>query len=178
MNQRAARAITAVMIALFAAHCAGEAHYHLRTDGRRVRTGLERFIASKAKKYRGKSAALVTNHSGYDFDLKQNIQLLRDKGIKISMVFAPEHGVYGYMDDIDRRGWWYDGTIRCTVYNLYGINRGFLRYLLGLSDIVIFDIQDMGMRCYTYITNLKDVIDALDGLNRELIVLDRPNPVG
>ncbi len=178
MKQPPARTLAVLIIALFAAHCAGEAQYHLRSDGRRVRTGLENFIGSKAKKYRGKSAALVTNHSGYDFDLRQNIQLLREKGINVSMVFAPEHGVYGYKNDIDYQAGWYDSTIKCPIYNLYGINRATLRYLLGRSDIVIFDIQDMGMRCYTYITNLKDIIDALDGLDRELIVLDRPNPAG
>ena len=80
----------------------GEPQYHLslrRQAG--SAPAWKNSSMSKAKKYRGKNAALVTNHSGYDFDLRQNIQLLRERGINVSMVLAPEHGVYGYKNDID-----------------------------------------------------------------------------
>jgi uncharacterized protein YbbC (DUF1343 family) len=158
--------------------CGSSVNYHLNSGGHRVRTGIEKFINGPVKKYRGKKAALVTNHSGYDFDLRQNVQLLRDKGITVSMILAPEHGIYGYKNDIDYHPVTFDRNIHCYIYNLLGMNRNTLRYLVQQADIVIFDIQDMGMRCYTYITNLKDVMDAMEGLDRELIVLDRPNPVG
>ncbi len=157
--------------------CIPSVRYHL-SGGGRVRTGLENFISSGAKKYRGKKAALVTNHSGYDFDLEQNIRLLRDRGIEVIMIMAPEHGIWGYKNDLDYMYSWYDYTVKSPVFNLFTLDRQTLRALFQKADIIIFDIQDMGMRCYTYITNLKDVIDALDGLDRELIILDRPNPLG
>lgn len=167
-----------LILLLFSAGCGHTVQYYINPGGHRVRTGLENFINCKAKKYKGRKAVLVTNHSGYDFDLHQNIQLLKDKGIVIASVLAPEHGIYGYKNDLDYQLTWYDASINLQVYNLYRCNQYQLRYLFQAADMVIFDIQDMGMRCYTYITNLKDIIDALDGLDRELIVLDRPNPAG
>src|SRR5271157_485378 len=119
----------AIIIAIFTAGCAGSINYHLNRGGHRVRTGLENFIASKAAKYAGRKAALVTNHSGYDFDLRPNIQLLREKGIMVTMVLAPEHGIYGYKNDLDYRYGWYDWNIKCTVYNLFSTNRYILQYL-------------------------------------------------
>lgn len=169
-------AVLALLILL--GGCTASVRYYLNGGGGRVSIGLENFIASKAKKYRGKKAALVTNHSGYDFNLEQNIRLLRDRGIDIIMIMAPEHGIWGYKNDLDYKYSWYDQTVKSPVFNLFTLDRQNLRVLFQKTDIVIFDIQDMGMRCYTYITNLKDVIDALDGLDRELIILDRPNPLG
>jgi len=172
--QNAAAILTAICIA----GCASGAAYHLGSGGPRVRTGLENFIAARAASYKGRKAALVTNQSGYDSGLRQNIELLREKGIVVSMVLAPEHGLYGFQNGVDYQYGWYDGSIKCMVYNMFSTNRYVLQYLFRSVDIVIFEIQDMGMRCFTYITNLKDVMDALDGMDRELIVLDRPDPVG
>jgi uncharacterized protein YbbC (DUF1343 family) len=157
--------------------CARRINYH-QNGGSRVRTGLENFAGHRARKYAGKTAILVSNQSGFDFNLEQNITLLRKGGIRIDTLLAPEHGVYGNMNELDHRGSWYDPEIKCRVYNLYRLDRQSLRRLIERADVAIFDIQDMGMRCYTYISNLKDIMDAMDGLDRELIVLDRPNPAG
>jgi uncharacterized protein YbbC (DUF1343 family) len=168
----------AILMAICIVGCARGINYHLRSGGHRVRTGLENYISSRAAAYKGKKAALVTNHSGYDFDLRQNIELFREKGIVVTVVLAPEHGIYGFKNEIDYQYGWYDWSIKCTVYNLFSTNQYVLQYLFRSVDIIIFDIQDMGMRCFTYITNLKNVMDALEGMERELIVLDRPDPVG
>jgi len=178
MNRINLRISVACIFLILFPGCGASVNYHLNSGGHRVRTGIEKFVNGPVKKYPGKKAALVTNHSGYDFDLRQNVQLLRDKGVAVSFILAPEHGIYGYKNDIDYHPVTFDRNINCYIYNLLGINRNTLRYLVQQTDIVIFDIQDMGMRCYTYITNLKDIMDAMDGLDRELIVLDRPNPVG
>ncbi len=156
-----------------------EIYYNLPVrDLRRVYTGLENFIKDYADSYRGKRAAVVTNHSGVDFELRRNIELFRNKGIEIAVVFAPEHGIYGYQNNYDKKLYIVDKTLNLLVYNLHHLDVPRIRHLMRVADIVIFDIQDMGMRCYTYISSLKMVMDALSSSHKELIVLDRPNPIG
>lgn len=165
-----------VLLTIMLPHSCTAQYYHLFEKGRRVRTGLEVFCDQKAKRYAGMKAAVVTNNSGYDYHLQRNIYLLKNKGIQVTMILEPEHGLYGYKNEMDYSYGWFDEHTGLPVYNLYGAARQQLRHLFSGVDLVIFDIQDMGMRCYTYITDLKVVMDALDGSNRELIVLDRPNP--
>ncbi len=143
-----------------------------------VVTGLENFLAGHAGKYQGKVAAIVTNHSGIDFNLQNNINLVRSKKIEVAMILAPEHGLYGYQNRYDEENYVIDESFNTIVYNLHSLNSKTLGHLLKTADIVIFDIQDMGMRCYTYISSLKFVMDTLSGTKIELIVLDRPNPLG
>jgi uncharacterized protein YbbC (DUF1343 family) len=171
-------AIIWIMSVILFAGCVSDINYHFQTGGRKVITGLENFINGGIKEYEDKKTALVTNQSGFDFNLKRNIQLLRAGGIRISLLLAPEHGLYGYFRDTEYPYYRYDRTFNLPVYNLFYLDKNTLKALLGSVDIVIFDIQDMGMRCYTYITNLKEIIDALQGLKTELIVLDRPDPIG
>ncbi len=168
-----------LLIVLFLSGCASQVSYNLPArNSRRVYTGLEVFISGDAKKYSGKRAVLVTNHSGVDFSLNKNIDLLRGKGMVISLILAPEHGVYGFENVYDRRMYHVDGRLGVVVYNLHHLNVPSLRHLIRGADAVVFDIQDMGLRCYTYISCLKLVMDALNGGTAELIVLDRPNPLG
>lgn len=157
--------------------CGGDSYY-LPTDSRTVETGLERFLRKDADTFEGKRIALVTNHSGVDFNLRHNISLLREKGITISFILVPEHGLYGYHDEYDTRLYRVDRVYDLILYNLHKLNQRRLKNLLSGTDGVLFDIQDMGMRCYTYISDLKMVMDAMKGTRIPLVVLDRPNPVG
>ncbi len=173
------RALAGLAISvLFAASCSRTARYYYPEKTDRVRTGLEVFIESKARNYRGKKAAVVTNHSGVNYELESNIKCLEKAGIDVISIMAPEHGLYGYHNEYEKNVYSVDPNYRATVYNLHKLNNNSLGYLLDRADIVIFDIQDMGMRCYTYISNLKFVMDTLRGTGKELIVLDRPNPIG
>lgn len=147
-------------------------------NGHIVQTGLENFIKHHASAYRGKLAVLVTNHSGTDFNLQHNIDLLRSKGILVAFVLVPEHGLYGFHNEYDRNPYHVDTDYDVVVYNLHHFNARTLRSMLSIADFVVYDIQDMGMRCYTYISSLKLVMDALNGTARELVVCDRPNPLG
>lgn len=169
-----------IIFASLALSCStAEIYYNLPVrDPRRVYTGLESFIENYADSYRGKRAAVVTNHSGVDFELRRNIDLFRSKGIEIAVVFAPEHGIYGYQNNYDKKLYIVDETLNLVVYNLHHLDVLRIRHLMRVADIIIFDIQDMGMRCYTYISSLKMVMDALSSTDKELIVLDRPNPIG
>jgi len=147
-------------------------------DGPRVRSGLENFITRHSSAYNGKLAVLVTNHSGTDFNLQHNIDLLRSRGILVAFVLVPEHGLYGFHNEYDRTSYHVDGDYDIVVYNLHHFNARSLRRMLTVADFVVYDIQDMGMRCYTYISSLKLVMDALNGTGKELVVCDRPNPLG
>lgn len=171
--------IVYAMAVSFLLDCSSSAVYNLPAKRqKRVYTGLENFIEGDARDYRGKKVALVTNHSGVDYNLGKNIDLLRRQGLEIVFACAPEHGLYGYENDYDSRLYQVDSRLNVVVYNLHHLTVGQLRHLFGLADAVIFDIQDMGMRCYTYVSSLKQVMDALNGTSIELVVLDRPNPLG
>lgn len=158
--------------------CAGRVQYYYPENIDRVRTGIEVFLDRYAGRYRGKTAAVVTNHSGTDYYLEPNIRLLEKKGIDVISILAPEHGLYGFQNEYEKSAYSVDPNFNAVVYNLHKLNTNSLGYILDKADIVIFDIQDMGMRCYTYISNLKFVMDTLNGTDKELIVLDRPNPIG
>lgn len=171
---------TALAIACGAIGCGhAPVQYDLPSGSkRRVLTGLEVFIGERAKDYRGRTAALVSNHSGVDHSLRANVELLRASGISIALAFAPEHGLHGHQNAYDTRGYIVDERRNLMVYNLHLLTVDSLRHLLRRVDLVIYDIQDMGMRCYTYVSDLKMVMDALAGTGTELVVLDRPNPLG
>jgi len=150
----------------------------MNKDRPSVVTGLERFLGGDIKDYHGKNVVLVTNHSGVDYNLQQNITLLRNKGIEIAFVLVPEHGLYGYRNEYDRRLYSVDKKKNLIIYNLHKLEKSSLKGLLGVADVILFDIQDMGMRCYTYISVLKFLMDTINGTGIELVVLDRPNPLG
>jgi uncharacterized protein YbbC (DUF1343 family) len=158
--------------------CFRPSNYNISSQySARVYTGLEQFIRLKAFRYKGKKAALITNHSGISFNLKQNLQLLKSEGIIIKDLFAPEHGIYGHEEEYSKTKVKPDLAQKINVFNMHNISNSHFSKLLHQSDLVIFDIQDMGMRCYTYISNLKRIMDLLENSELELIVLDRPNPI-
>ena len=90
---------------------------------------------------------------------------------------APEHGLYGFQNEYDKNSSINDEKLGVIIYNMHMLSKRDFRNLIKQADLVIFDIQDMGMRCYTYITNLKFVMDSLSDTGIELVVLDRPNPI-
>jgi len=167
--------IPLTLLLLAAISC--NAHYYMPSNSRHVYTGLERFMGWRSGKYRNRQAVVITNHSGLDCNLNTTVELLRSRGIIVRSVLAPEHGLHGYRNSYDDKISYQDRD-NITVYNLHKLDRHSLSMILIEGDFVIFDIQDMGMRCYTYVSNLKFIMDTLNGSDMELIVLDRPNPVG
>jgi uncharacterized protein YbbC (DUF1343 family) len=151
--------------------------YNLNAESPRIKTGLENFMDCCSSKYKNKKILIATNHSGVNSSLIQNITLLRKSGIIIETALAPEHGLYGNQNDFDNNTYIEDKNFNLKVYNLHKLDENLLKKLISETDTVFFDIQDMGMRCYTYISNLKRIIDAMDGSGKEFVVLDRPNPI-
>ena len=158
--------------------CKTEQNYYLPSKSTRVYTGLENFIKNYSEEYKKKKVILITNHSGVNYSLKSNIALLKEKQIEIMAILAPEHGAFGYQNEYDKKKYLDINIETPIIYNLHKLKDNEIKYLLTSSDFVIFDIQDMGMRCYTYVSNLKHIIDIMHNMKQKLLIFDRPNPIG
>ncbi len=120
---------------------------------------------------------LITNYSGVDSELNENIDVFLNENLKITKIFAPEHGIFGIADGEAFE----DSThpfYNIPVISLYGEKRKPSKEDLDDIDILIFDIQDVGLRYYTYLYTLAYSLIAASENNIKLIVLDRPNPLG
>lgn len=122
-----------------------------------------------------KRVALVVNHTSMvgDTHLADTLMAL---GVKLSKIFAPEHGFRGTADPGEHVDDGIDRKLGLPVVSLYGANRKPKAEQLTDTDVVVFDIQDVGTRFYTYISTLHYVMEACAENNKKLIVLDRPNP--
>jgi len=141
--------------------------------------------ANQTEKYisilEGKSVALVANQTSVIFKSKGNTHLvdsLLSLDIKIKKVFAPEHGFRGKADAGEKIKDDIDHKTGLPLISLHGKSRKPSSEQLANIDIVLFDIQDVGVRFYTYIATLQLVMEACAENNIPLIVLDRPNPNG
>ena len=128
---------------------------------------------------KGKNVGLVTNPSGVDRNLRSTIDILFNAPeVNLVALFGPEHGVRG---DVQAGGKVSDNVDEATglpVYSLYGATRKPAREMLEGIDIMVYDIQDVGARSYTFISTLGLVMEACAEAGIEVMVLDRPNPLG
>ena len=144
-----------------------------------VKLGNEVLLESYSHLIDGKKVGLVTNQTGVDSRGISFIDiLLASRGTKLIALYAPEHGI----DGIVRAGAWVDSYIHprydIPVYSLYGSTRMPTYEMLLKIDVLLFDIQDIGARSYTYMSTLQYCLVAAKKYNKPLIVLDRPNPLG
>jgi len=132
--------------------------------------------APEAKRHIG----LVTNQTGIDASGKRTIDVLAQApGVSLDAIFSPEHGVTGTLDTTDVNNS-KDAATGVTVYSVYGASDAARRpppEVLRSLDAIVFDIQDAGVRFYTYETTLGYFLEAAAKAGIEMIVLDRPNPV-
>jgi uncharacterized protein YbbC (DUF1343 family) len=143
----------------------------------RVKTGLEILARDDFAPLRGKRVGLVTNHSGIDASRKSAIDILFGaKSFTLSALFCPEHGIRGSADGKVDDG--RDARTGLPVRSLYGKTRKPTPDMIRDVDVLVFDIQDVGARFYTYITTLALVMEAARENGKEVVVLDRPNPIG
>lgn len=126
---------------------------------------------------KGKAVALVVNHTSLS-GKAHLADTLKACGILIKKVFAPEHGFRGAAADGEKISDGVDSKTGLSVVSLYGNNRKPTPEQLSDVDVVIFDIQDVGTRFYTYISTMGYVMEACGEQNKKMIVLDRPNPNG
>lgn len=142
-----------------------------------VLTGIDVLKKQNFAILKGKKIGLVTNHTGKDRDGNTTIDLLaKADGVTLVTLFSPEHGIRGEKDE--KVGDGKDEKTGLPVYSLYGERRKPTPEQLKGLDAVVYDIQDIGCRFYTYISTLKLCLEAANEAGIPLIVLDRPNPIG
>lgn len=145
----------------------------------KVKVGIEVLRDLDFLPLQGKRVGLVTNPSGVDHKLKSTIEILHEAPqVNLVALYGPEHGVRG---DVYAGGHVADYTDPITglpVYSLYGPTRKPTAKMLEGIDVMVYDIQDVGARCYTFISTLGLVMEACAALDIEVVVLDRPNPLG
>jgi uncharacterized protein YbbC (DUF1343 family)/CubicO group peptidase (beta-lactamase class C family) len=142
-----------------------------------VVSGLDVLVRDKFASLKGRNVALVTNHTGRTAAGESVIDLLhKADGVKLVALFSPEHGIRGELDEKVADG--KDEKTGLPVYSLYGERRKPTAEQLRGVDTVVYDIQDIGCRFYTYISTLGLVMEAAKENKLRVVVLDRPNPIG
>jgi uncharacterized protein YbbC (DUF1343 family) len=124
-----------------------------------------------------KRVGLITNHTGRGAGGASTIDILfRATGVRLTALFSPEHGIRGESDEKVSSG--VDARTGLPVYSLYGTSCRPTREMLRNVDVLVFDIQDIGTRFYTYIGTLSLAMRAAKEAGIPFVVLDRPNPIG
>ena len=145
-----------------------------------MQLGIEVFLKDKKKlaSLKGKRVGLICHPASVDKDLNHSLDLLAKK-IKISCAFGPQHGVRGdKQDNMIESPDFQDPLLNIPIFSLYGEVRRPTKKMMDHFDVVIFDLQDLGCRIYTFITTLLYVMEECAKFHKKMIVLDRPNPAG
>jgi len=144
-----------------------------------VNTGLDVLLEKHIDKLFGKNIGLVTNHSGIDKNGTSNIsRFITQDSINLVKIFTPEHGLAGLIPDgeiVERDS---VSQLLPPIISLYGKSKKPTLEMYNDIDLIIYDIQDVGARFYTYISTLGLAMEAASEANIPFIVLDRPNPIG
>ena len=142
--------------------------------------GLENISPSMRAHLHNKRIALVTNQTGVDQQGRRNVDLLLNYGIAVQYLCAPEHGLFGTVEAGKGFGNHKDPASGLEIVSLYkkDNHRVIDHTLVNAIDVFIFDIQDAGMRHYTYISTLYKLIEVAARHDKQIVILDRPNLLG
>jgi uncharacterized protein YbbC (DUF1343 family) len=161
------------MLVIFTAVAAAASH------GQIVETGLESLIKSDFAPLRGNKVGLVTNPTGVDHYLRSAVDILYNApDVELVALYGPEHGVRGEFTAGEHVDFEKDPSTGLPVYSLYGKTRKPTPEMLRDIDVLVYDIQDIGSRSYTFISTLGLVMEAAAENGKKVVVLDRPNPLG
>ena len=142
----------------------------------RVQTGLDVLEAQKFAPLHGKHVGLITNHTGVDAQERSTVQVLAHApGVQLVALFSPEHGIAGHADDNVPSS--KDASTGLPIYSLYGDHNRPTEEMLNGIDALVFDVQDAGVRFYTYTTTMGYCMEEAAKKGIEFYVLDRPNPI-
>ncbi|PYT29787.1 MAG: hypothetical protein DMG57_10400 [Acidobacteria bacterium] len=151
-------------------------HREVARNGQ-VLTGLDVWADEGFPQLKGKRAGLITNHTGIDRQGRRNIDRMLDAGVHVAALFSPEHGLSG-KEDRENISNAVDPKTGIKIWSLYsGKDRRLTPEMLAGLDALVFDIQDVGARFYTYVSTMAYAMEDAAKANIPFYVLDRPNPV-
>ena len=141
-----------------------------------VLSGIDR-IETVSHLLEGKRVGLMTNPTGIDHQLKSTVDIIQER-FHLTALYAVEHGIRGAAQAGDRVTNTVDELTGVPVFSAFGENSHFTDEMLDAFDVLLFDIQDVGSRFYTYLYSLAYAMEACNRAGKSMIVLDRINPVG
>lgn len=144
-----------------------------------MRLGLDVFLRRHVRAFKGERIGLVTNMTGVNRRLIPIIDLFYEHpDIRLTALYGPEHGIRGDAKEGEAVESSTDSYTGLPVFSLYGKNRKPTPQMLEPVDVVVFDLQDIGSRYYTFIYTMAYVMEACGEQGKRFVVLDRPNPIG
>ncbi len=144
---------------------------------KRVKPGLEVLLEQEMSLVRGRRVGLVTNHSAVTSDVTHIVDALLGAGVNLVALYGPEHGVRGDVADGQEIASGTDTRTGLPVHSLYGPTRKPTREMLAGVEVMLYDLQDVGARFYTYTYTMSYVMQACAEHGKQFVVLDRPNPI-
>jgi uncharacterized protein YbbC (DUF1343 family) len=148
-------------------------------DLKKFKVGAEALLEDHKDLIKGKRVGLITNPTGVDQNLTSVVDLLfNDPDVELTALYGPEHGVRGSAQAGAYVEYYIDEKTQLPVYSLYGKTKKPTPDMLENVDVLLFDIQDVGTRFYTYIYTMAYAMEAAKENDIPFIVLDRPNPLG
>lgn len=145
--------------------------------GQRVRTGAEVLISSRLELLKGKRIGIICNHTSVLPNGIHLVDTLMRLGVNVTTLFGPEHGIRGSAGAGAMVENQTDPGTGLTVYSLYSKTRKPSAEMVKNVDVVLFDLQDVGSRFYTYAGTMAYAMEAMAEFGKEFVVLDRPNPI-
>jgi uncharacterized protein YbbC (DUF1343 family) len=141
--------------------------------------GLEKFLAERAGSLDGARVGLICNQSSVNHQLRHAADLLHEEGsVQLTALFGPQHGIRGdVQDNMVETAHSVDRVTGIPIYSLYSETREPTDEMLAEVDVLVFDMQDVGCRIYTFIYTLANCMRAAARLGKRVIVCDRPNPI-
>jgi uncharacterized protein YbbC (DUF1343 family) len=144
-----------------------------------IQLGIDVLEAQQFKQLAGQRVGLICNPASVNSKRVPTAVVLKNApGVNLVALFGPEHGVWGDEYAGDKIPDKVDDVLNLPVFSLYGSTRKPTKEMLDRVDVMVFDLQDIGARSYTYISTMKVVLEACAEQNKPLIILDRPNPLG
>lgn len=146
-----------------------------------MKFGIDRLLADPALRapLEGRRVALLAHPASVTADLTHSVDALVARGLNVTAMFGPQHGVRGDLqDNMMESPDFTDPTYNIPVFSLYGEHRRPTGQSMGTFDTILVDMQDLGCRIYTFITTLRYVLEAAAEHGKAVWVLDRPNPAG
>jgi len=145
----------------------------------KTQLGIDVLYQSNFEILKGKRIGLITNPTGVNGNLKSTIDILFEaQTVNLVALFGPEHGARGEADAGKYVDFYIDDKTKLPVHSLYGKTRKPTKDMLEGIDVLVYDIQDIGTRSYTFISTLGLAMEAASENGIEFVVLDRPNPLG